>query len=199
MNAAPARDRLPAVGVLLIGLVGLAGCEQGNWPSWRPDAWWPSAAEPARPAVSDDVRRYVCRRAGGCPPGADWPAEGDPELRGALVDALDLLAVRIGYAEENLAHVGATRDERTGRPYRPKRIRILASGEPEVVEQAGALMAVHRPSDPDADASGYVYCPNISVPAERAERSRAIRDYNALLARLKELDPTVRDAPWPEE
>ena len=176
---------------------GLCGCAEIDYGRWRRP--WHREQAAAAHVLSHDVRRFLAAR------GAVWQVDQDPPVpdsstaRAALNDALDMLALRIEYAEANLAHAREPVDWRTGRPYVRQEIVIDANGQPRARRHEGDHLAVHRPSDPHADRDGFVYFPNVSVPREQAVRREAVADYNRVLEVLRQLAPETPGSPWPTE
>jgi flagellar basal-body rod protein FlgC len=54
-----------------------------------------------------------------------------------------------------------------------------------IEQRGGDFKQVHDPSHPDADASGYVYYPNINLVEEMVSMLQASRSYEANVTAIK--------------
>ncbi len=100
--------------------------------------------------------------------------------------------VRIDIASSNLANVNSI-DDGTGKPYRRKvpvfeTVLEKETGIPlykvrvsKIIEDQSPFRAKYEPSNPDADANGYVYYPNVDPIKEMVDMMSAIRSYEANL------------------
>lgn len=106
--------------------------------------------------------------------------------------------LRMDTISSNIANVDTTRTEETGQPYRRK-IAIFqenldkelnsANGQYEtklkgikavgIVEDNSPLRQVYDPSNPDANAEGYVSMPNVNILNEMADLISSTRAYEA--------------------
>jgi flagellar basal-body rod protein FlgC len=87
----------------------------------------------------------------------------------------------------------AVLDERlgTGRgnALRPRGVRVV-----EIAEDTSELPRVYQPGHPDADASGHVILPNVSLPTEMVNLIAASRAYEANLKVLQAFRQQVEQA-----
>ena len=117
--------------------------------------------------------------------------------------ALQAERLRMDVVANNLANMNSTRTEEGG-PYRRQTVLFRAEGGPPsfaallarqsgttggvavdgVVEDAKPPRRVYEPSNPDADAEGYVLYPDIDVAAEMADMMSATRAYQANVTAL---------------
>ncbi len=127
-----------------------------------------------------------------------WAATPKP---GGLDNALDISRsgviaqkTKMNIIAENIANVDTTKTE-TGLPYRRKqavmrqveyfyknyRRNLLGGVEVARIEEdeASDFKKVFDPSHPDADASGFVYYPNVDLTREMVELSRTNGSYEA--------------------
>ena len=106
--------------------------------------------------------------------------------------------LRMDTISSNIANVDTTRSEQTGQPYRRK-IAVFqenldkelnsSTGQYEnqlkgvkavgIVEDNSPLRQVYDPSNPDADANGYVSMPNVDILNEMADLISSTRAYEA--------------------
>ncbi|MGK6317911.1 flagellar basal body rod protein FlgC [Sphingomonas sp. DT-204] len=115
---------------------------------------------------------------------------------------LDVEWQRLQVIAENLANLNTSRTA-SGAPYRPMRLvsgpdasfaealsRTKAVGEPREVKVMGVeampsgVRRVYDPSDPQADAQGFVNLPQIDQAAEMTLLIRTSRSYEANLTAL---------------
>lgn len=115
---------------------------------------------------------------------------------------LDVEWQRLQVIAENLANLNTSRTA-SGAPYQPMRLvsgpdvsfaealsRTRAAGEPREVKVMGVeampsgVRRVYDPSDPQADAQGFVNLPQIDQAAEMTLLIRTSRSYEANLAAL---------------
>lgn len=106
--------------------------------------------------------------------------------------------LRMDTISSNIANVDTTRSEQTGQPYRRK-IALFqenldkelnpSTGQYEdqlkgvkavgIVDDNSPLRQVYDPSNPDADANGYVSMPNVDILNEMADLISSTRAYEA--------------------
>ena len=111
--------------------------------------------------------------------------------------------MRMEVAANNIANVHSTKTAEGG-AYRRQRVSFAAAMQ-EIMPGAGGadtnqlngvkvigvtsdespLPRVHDPGHPDADASGYVEMPNVSIPQEMVDLVTASRAYEANLKSLE--------------
>ena len=91
-----------------------------------------------------------------------------------------------------------TADAGQGQPYRRLETVLRAQAEGPtgvtvdgVVEDRSALQRVYDPGNPKADAGGYVTMPNVHLPVEMMNLTRASRAYQANAAMLKRYQKLV--------
>ena len=100
--------------------------------------------------------------------------------------------VRLDIASSNLANVNSTNDG-TGKPYRRKvpvfetvldqsgNIPVYKVKVAKIQPDMSPFKAKYDPGNPDADANGYVYYPNVDPVREMVDMMSAIRTYEANL------------------
>lgn len=106
--------------------------------------------------------------------------------------------LRMDTISSNIANVDTTRSEQTGQPYRRK-IAVFqenlskelnpSTGQYEnqlkgvkavgIVDDNSPLKQVYDPSNPDANADGYVSMPNVDILNEMADLISSTRAYEA--------------------
>lgn len=110
--------------------------------------------------------------------------------------------LRMDVISQNIANIDTTRTE-TGEPYRRRYVVLQEAGEngsfsyqmdqagaasqsagagvrvAEIGEDQSAFTMKYDPSDPDADASGYVRMPNVDLAQEMVDMVSAYRSYEA--------------------
>jgi len=108
---------------------------------------------------------------------------------------------------DNIANANTTRTPEGG-PYRRQRVifasmlreAIDGSKMPAGVKVAGVLRSsappveVYDPDHPDADKTGHVAMPNVSMPNEMIDMIAAARSYEANLAAIKNFKSMVSKA-----
>ncbi|MDF2504826.1 flagellar basal body rod protein FlgC [Clostridium sp.] len=106
--------------------------------------------------------------------------------------------LRMDTISSNIANVDTTRTEETGQPYRRKIAVFQENLDKELNSQTGQyenqlkgvkavgivndnsdLRQVYDPSNPDANADGYVSMPNVNVLNEMADLISSTRAYEA--------------------
>lgn len=118
--------------------------------------------------------------------------------------ALTAQRLRMDVISENIANASTTRTENGGGPYRRKMVILEATGQPqnnfrsmmeekmntdaqpgvrvsEIVEDPSDFTPVYDPSNPDANAQGYVMMPNVDPTKETLDMMSATRSYDANL------------------
>ena len=127
----------------------------------------------------------------------------------ASASALDAQRARMEVAVSNLANAESTRGP-DGQPYRRREVvlethtfegamqagNVKAAGVrvAEVVEDTSAFRRRYEPSNPDADADGFVAMPNVDVPEEMVDMLGAARAYQANLTAIGIIRDTVQKA-----
>ncbi|HEY7790175.1 MAG TPA: flagellar basal body rod protein FlgC [Vicinamibacterales bacterium] len=134
-------------------------------------------------------------------------------LNGALsasATGLSAERVRIEAAVSNLANADTTRGA-DGQPYRRRDVVLAADQTPtfdqalgntgavgvrvaEVVQDAQAPRMKYDPTNPDADAKGYVALPNVSAPEEMVNMLGAARAYQANLTAVSMIRDLIQKA-----
>lgn len=118
--------------------------------------------------------------------------------------ALTAQRLRMDVISENIANASTTRTENGG-PYRRKMVILEATGQSqnnfrdmmeekmnadtqqggvrvsEIVEDPSDFTPVYDPSNPDANAQGYVMMPNVDPTKETLDMMSATRSYDANL------------------
>ncbi|HWR89644.1 MAG TPA: flagellar basal body rod protein FlgC [Dissulfurispiraceae bacterium] len=106
--------------------------------------------------------------------------------------ALEAQKIRMNVIASNIANVNSTRTPEGG-AYRRKDVTFqsyfftdnaVGVDVPKIVEDTRPLKAVYDPSHPDADATGYVNYPNITVIEEMVNLLTASRAYEANLTMI---------------
>lgn len=131
-----------------------------------------------------------------------------------LASGLDVQRTRLNITSSNLANAQTTRTPEGG-PYRRKD--AVISTEPiytkfkelfddmvareangvktvDIVEDQGAPRMVYDPTHPDADRSGFVAYPNITVVEEMVNMIMASRAYDAGVTALQTISTVARSA-----
>jgi flagellar basal-body rod protein FlgC len=127
----------------------------------------------------------------------------------ASASALDAQRARMEVAVSNLANAESTRGP-DGQPYRRREVvletqtfegamqagTVQAAGVrvADVVEDTSAFRRRYEPSNPDADADGFVAMPNVDVPEEMVDMLGAARAYQANLTAIGLIRDTVQKA-----
>ena len=127
----------------------------------------------------------------------------------ASASALDAQRARMEVAVSNMANAESTRGP-DGQPYRRRDVvletdtfdKVLRAGTVEaagvrvadVVEDTSAFRRRYEPSNPDADADGFVAMPNVDVPEEMVNMLGAARAYQANLTAIGLIRDTVQRA-----
>ena len=127
----------------------------------------------------------------------------------ASASALNAERTRIEVAVSNLANAESTRSA-DGTPYRRRDV-VLRSDAPTfnaalertgatgvavaaVVEDQTPFRRRYEPSNPDADADGFVSLPNVDTPQEMVDMMGAARAYQANLAAITIIKDVVAKA-----
>jgi len=103
--------------------------------------------------------------------------------------------VRMEVVANNIANAYTTKGP-DGGPYRRKEVVFAAALDEAskhyagvrvlgIVEDRSPFPRIYDPAHPDADASGFVRMPNVSVPIEMVDLMTAVRSYEANLKTLK--------------
>ena len=127
----------------------------------------------------------------------------------ASASALDAQRARMEVAVSNMANAESTRGP-DGQPYRRREVvletqtfegamqagTVQAAGVrvADVVEDTSAFRRRYEPSNPDADADGFVAMPNVDVPEEMVDMLGAARAYQANLTAIGLIRDTVQKA-----
>lgn len=127
--------------------------------------------------------------------------------------ALQAERLRMDVVANNLANINSTRTEEGG-PYRRQAVVFRAEGggpnfaallarQPGaaggvavdgVIEDAKPPRRVYEPSNPDADAEGYVLYPDIDVATEMTDMMSATRAYQANVTALNAIKGMAQKA-----
>jgi len=106
--------------------------------------------------------------------------------------ALEAQKIRMNVIASNIANINSTRTPEGG-AYKRKDVTFqsffftdnaVGVDIPKIVEDGRPLKAVYDPSHPDADATGYVNYPNITVIEEMVNLLTASRAYEANLTMI---------------
>lgn len=127
------------------------------------------------------------------------PITGSGPLADSMVTAASAMhaqSVRIRVVSENLANADSTAAIQGGSPYQRKVVtfqqavdRTTGASLVEVSQVSGdtaPFKMVYQPSNPGANAQGYVEMPNVSPVVEMADMREAERSYEANLAVIGE-------------
>lgn len=126
---------------------------------------------------------------------------GSMDISGSALTAERL---RMDVISENIANASTTRTEKGG-PYRRKMVVLESAGQPqttfrsmmeskmsaeqpsggvkvsEIAEDPSDFTPVYDPTNPDANADGYVMMPNVDPVKETLDMMSATRSYDANL------------------
>lgn len=134
-------------------------------------------------------------------------------LNGALsasASGLNAERTRIDVAVSNLANADTTQGA-NGQPYRRRDVVLQSDQTPsfdsalgqtgaigvkvvQVVQDQAAPRLQYDPTNPDANANGYVALPNVSVPQEMVNMLGAARAYQANLAAVSLIKSLIQKA-----